>query len=208
MIIKKEHFSIDKGDQYPPFFRVIQSIYSPLLGNTSPFDSKDRVPYTAMLTLGLWKKDENDSKTFGISICSLTHQVLLDPTELIKRIKVTKVDYLNKSLKKTSSLRNIDEVIVERKKEDKGTFPLHKDIDNYSFFFPEYFGGDNMINRLTIVVPLLKKVHLMKVPDSDDLRASDKYILSMMMTFPSLESYSIVCALSQAIIYANNRWFK
>lgn len=207
MIIKKEHFRIYKGNKYPPFFRVIQSIHSPLLGHSTPFDSKERMPYTAMLTLGIWKKDENDSKTFGISICSLTHQVILDPTELIERIKVSKVDYLNKSLKKVDSLRNIDEVLIERNKDNQGSFPLHKDIDNYTFFFPEYFGGDNMINRLTIVIPLLRKVYLMNIPDSEDLRASDKYILSMLMTFPSLESYAIVAALSQAIIYINNRWF-
>ena len=76
MTIKKDHFSISKQSQYPPFFRVIQTIYSPLLGNVSPHDSPDRSPYTALLTLGLWR---DESKKYGVSICSLLNSKISDP---------------------------------------------------------------------------------------------------------------------------------
>lgn len=204
-MIKKDHFSISKQSQYPPFFRVIQSIYSPLLGNTSSHDSPDRSPYTALLTLGLWR---DDSKRYGISICSLLNSKISDSVELTKRINLMKADYLNTTLKKSDCIRPASELVVERKSSEKGPFPLYGEIEDYTFFFPDYNGGDNLSNRLSLVLPLFKKIHLMNVPDEDELRADDKFLLNMIKTFPSFESYALVSALSQGVLYADRRWFK
>lgn len=205
MIFNKDHFSIQKTPQYPPFFRVIQSVYSPILGNTSPYDSDKETAYTAILSLGLWK---TDTKEQGISICAVLQKKIMDPMELIKRLKLMKKDYLNKTLSNSEFIRPADELIIERRKSDKGPFALYGEVDNFAFFYPEYHGGDTLNNRLTLAIPLFKKIHLAELPDDEGLRAEDKYLLSMIRSFPSAESYPLVSALSQGVLYVQRRWFK
>lgn len=204
MTIKKEHFTISKEKQYPPFFRVIQSIYSPLLGNISPHDSPDRQPYTALVTLGLWR---DDSKKFGISICSLLNSKISDSVELTKRINLMKRDYLNTTLKKSDYIRPASELVVERRTSEKGPFPLYGEIEDYTFFFPDYNGGE-LSNRLTLALPLFKKINLMTMPGEEELRTDDKFLLNMILSFPSFSSHALVSALTQGVIYADRRWFK
>lgn len=199
-MFKKSHFSYSTENQYPPFFRVIQTISSPLIGNKYPEPS----PFTSLITLGLWKTEEDG---FGMSICSQYHANLSDPVELITRIKLMKQDYLNKTLKKSKFLREPNELLMERKSSDKGPFPLYGKVDNYHFFYPERNGGD-LEERLIVAIPLLKKIHIMSHPSEDGLRADDRYILSMLMSYPSKESYPIASALTQGVIHANQRWFR
>jgi hypothetical protein len=205
MTIKKDHFTISKEKQYPPFFRVIQSIYSPLLGNVSQHSGQEENSYTALITLGLWR---DDSKRYGISICSLLNSKISDSVELTKRINLMKRDYLNTTLKKSEYIRPASELVIERKASEKGPFPLYGEIEDFTFFFPEYNGGDNLAHRLPLVLPLFKKIHLMTIPGEDELRADDKFLLNMVTTFPGFRSHALVSALSQGVLYADRRWFR
>lgn len=202
-MFKKEHFSLWKAPQYPAFFRIVQSIHSPLLGNSKIEES----PYTSLITFGLWQH-EIDKLVKGISICSVLHSKKIDHITLISHIKLMKDDYLNKSLKRSDSYRPANEMIFERKSSEKSVFPLHGKIKDYSFFFPDRNGGDDINDRLMIALPLCKKVYLTKNPDGDGLRATDKYFVEMLGSFPGVESYSLAAALIQGLIYCDRRWLR
>lgn len=206
-MFRKSFFSVYRAPEYPPFFHVIQSIHSPLFGDKSVSES----PCTSIINIGLWRERYSESvpesQTRGMSICSLYHGTIYDPKELIKRVDLMQEDYLNKSLKESNAYRPVTETLVERKRSTKSVHQLYGKVKKLSYFIPELYGGVEVADRLVGSVDNLSKVYLTIVPETTDLRADDAYLLSVLLSFPSPQSYSLAAALLQAVTHATQRWF-
>lgn len=190
-------FRVRKDVTYPHFETIIQSWYSPLLGNTKKNDDAGN---SACVTIGIYKNQiSNKNEVLLISFMS---GIIQNSEQLLKHIDCLRNDYLNKTTTSVSSTRNPTITIFDI---EKGNF---NNILNERFsgklykFYSECCGFSTLDSKIHVVKPYLDRFFLTNMPRCEELRPDDNALLSLLLSYPEADAYSGTLAFINAFLYA------
>jgi len=216
--INRDWFKIWEKNRYPeviPKIGTILSLYSPYF-----LDEDDEVngPYTAGVTLGVFKHRNQKKNKFNrlisegnelnnLILLSVFPRVRLDANEVVVHAKNLCIDYLNNDYEKTYEGSSPDVMIVPSCKGIRsGIFSeiqYKNDVDMRFFYHADH--GKTLENLLKRALPRIiqGKIWVVAKPDSrtQELRNMDEKFLDILSSYPSMESRGMVWALVQAIVY-------
>lgn len=200
-MFKKSHFHIRESSSYPPFQQVVQSWYSPLLLN----DTREDEGLSACVTLGVTQERPKSQEKREVILISCVNGPIPDILTLKKHIKCLSHDYLNKSTTPSVSTRTPDTVLVEAKYHDRNRILAELKLESPTYFYSDIHGGGSLEGNLNLGMPYICQVQLTCVPDKEDLRPDDGELLALLLSYPAPQSYAMLSALAQAVLYLKNR---
>jgi len=199
-MFRSSDFKIRKLTSYPYINQTWQSWYSPILSNRKQEDGG----YSACVTLGASLAPGTDQNE--VIFLSAINGLVSSSIDLIKHIKALKEDYLNKTITQIDSPRSAGAVIFEYEKGKIKPILNSLGIENLVRFHTEYNGGDDLDSRVHLALPFVKKVGLTNAPGTGELRPDDQELMARCLSYPDdPESYAMVSAFVQAILYAKRK---
>ena len=195
-------FKIRKSVSYPAFKSVIQSWYSPFIGNKK----QDDLNYSACVTFGVHRNEV--SGLDELILASVLNGIFSDSVQFLNYVKAMSTDYLNKTGIDVSTIRAANTVIFESEYKKFNPMISNVKVSGIYRFSTIHNGGEDLNDRINLAKTYIKSVNLTNAPDSDrlnpELRPDDSQFLERLQAYPNPGSYAMVSAFVQLLLYAGS----